>query len=403
MKNKEAIIHFNGKTLLTSGSYLDVKAYEHALAFTVAKMIDEDLLKNTRDLITKSLETGTTFSEFKKQLKPLLSADGWGNMTDNKAELNRRLKTIYHTNLQTAYSAGQWERIQQTKQFLPYLQYMPSMSENKRLEHKKFYNIVRPVDDPIWQSISPPNGYGCRCWIKQISKTKAEKIGISDPVNLDMETVENPRTGEMMTTPKGVHFSFNHNHDRLTALLKLATDKHGTEFGERLRKQVDELMIDLIFQPDFTRNMITVGSVAFATRFNELQSVIVNANRENSMELRKTHAKGEVWAVATISPQIQKTLDVETAIVWLSDDTVIKMIVHHPELDLLPLFKDVQMILKNAVKVVKKDDLNVIYFSVQDKHYIATVKATRDKKELYLTTIYAIKEKDFVKQIRKYE
>lgn len=403
MKNKEAIIHFNGKTLLTSGSYLDVKAYEHALAFTVAKMIDEDLLKNTRDLITKSLETGTTFSEFKKQLKPLLSADGWGNMTDNKAELNRRLKTIYHTNLQTAYSAGQWERIQQTKQFLPYLQYMPSMSENKRLEHKKFYNIVRPVDDPIWSSIMPPNGFGCRCYVKQLTKTKAEKIGISDPVNLDMETVENPRTGEMMTTPKGVHFSFNHNHDRLTALLKLATDKHGTEFGERLRKQVDELMIDLIFQPDFTRNMITVGSVAFATRFNELQSVIVNANRENSMELRKTHAKGEVWAVATISPQIQKTLDVETAIVWMSDDTVIKMIAHHPELDLLPLFKDVQMILKNAVKVVKKDDLNVIYFSVQDKHYIATVKATRDKKELYLTTIYAIKEKDFVKQIRKYE
>lgn len=242
LKNEQAIIHFNNKVLLTSQSYLDVKAYEHALAFTVAKMLDKDLLQDTHDLIAKSLENGTDFTEFKKQLLPLLTTQGWGNMTDNKKELNRRLKTIYHTNLQTAYSAGQWERIQKTKEFLPYLQYMPSMSENKRLEHTKFYGIVRPVDDPIWQSIMPPNGYGCRCWIKQISKTKAEKIGISKPIDLDMETVENPRTGEKMTTPVGVHFSFNHNHDRLTALLKLAEDKHGTEFGDRLKKEVVKLV-----------------------------------------------------------------------------------------------------------------------------------------------------------------
>lgn len=252
LKNEQTIIHFNNKVLLTSQSYLDVKAYEHALAFTVANMLDKDLLQDTHDLIAKSLENGTDFREFKKQLKPLLLKKGWlgfdDGLTDKKAineqnrQINRRLRTIYHTNLQTAYSAGQWERIGQTKEFLPYLQYMPSVSENARLEHKKFYNIVRPVDDPIWQSIFPPNGFGCKCWVKQISKTKAEKIGISKPVDLDMETVENPRTGEKMTTPVGVHFSFNHNHDRLTALLKLAEDKHGTEFGDRLKKEVVKLV-----------------------------------------------------------------------------------------------------------------------------------------------------------------
>lgn len=254
LKNQQAIIHFNNKVLLTSQSYLDVKAYEHALAFTVAKMLDKDLLKDTHDLIAKSLENGTDFREFKKQLKPLLFKKGWlgfdDSLTDKKAineqnrQINRRLRTIYHTNLHTAYSAGQWQRIEQTKEFLPYLQYMPSVSENKRLSHTKLYNIVRPVDDPIWQSIFPPNGYGCKCWCKQITKTKAEKIGISKPVDLDMETVENPRTGEKMTTPVGVHFSFNHNHDRLTALLKLAENKHGTEFGERLKAELTENMLN---------------------------------------------------------------------------------------------------------------------------------------------------------------
>lgn len=243
MKNTEAIIHFNNKALLTSQSYLDVKAYEHALAFTVAKMLDEDLLKNTRDLIAKSLENGTSFHDFKQQLKPLLSKDGWGNMTDDESELNRRLRTIYHTNLHSAYSAGQWERVQKTKEFLPFLQYMPSLSENQRLAHKRYYNLVRAVDDPIWQSIFPPNSYGCKCWVKQLTKTTAQKIldeqakqGIAH--DLQTEEVQNPKTGEIMTVPKGVHFSFNHNHDRLTALLKLAEDKHDTKFGEKLRKQL---------------------------------------------------------------------------------------------------------------------------------------------------------------------
>lgn len=264
LPNKEAIIHFKGKTLLTSYSYLDVKAYEHALAFTVAKMMDEDLLKETRDAILSAMENGTDFRDFKQRLKPYLMAKGWlapsfknDNVDDDKEtfeayqqHLERRLRTIYHTNLSSSYSAGQWQRIQQTKEFLPYLQYMPSLSVKKRDNHKAYYGLVRPADDPIWQSIFPPNGYGCRCWVKQLTKRQAEAImfqqakdvsnGKSEPFELEMETVQNPRTGEAMQTPKGVHFSFAHNHDRLTALLKLAEDKHGTEFGERLREQLKQ-------------------------------------------------------------------------------------------------------------------------------------------------------------------
>lgn len=248
LQNKEAIIHFKGKPLLTSYSYLDVKSYEHALAFTVAKMMDEDLLKETRDAILSAMENGTDFRDFKRTLMPYLTSQGWGNFTDDRKTLNRRLRTIFHTNMHSSYSAGQWQRIQETKEFLPYLQYMPSVSAKKRDNHTRYYGLLRPVDDPIWQSIFPPNGYGCKCWVKQLTKKQAEKVmwqqakdvssGKADPFELEMETVENPRTGEKMTTPKGVHFSFAHNHDRLTALLKLAEDKHGTEFGKRLRGQV---------------------------------------------------------------------------------------------------------------------------------------------------------------------
>lgn len=282
LPNKEAIIHFKGKTLLTSYSYLDVKAYEHALAFTVAKMMDEDLLQETRDAILSAMENGTDFRDFKQRLKPYLMAKGWlapsfknDNVDDDKEtfeayqqHLERRLRTIYHTNLSSSYSAGQWQRIQQTKEFLPYLQYMPSLSVKKRDNHKAYYGLVRPADDPIWQSIFPPNGYGCRCWVKQLTKRQAEAImfqqakdvsnGKSEPFELEMETVQNPRTGEAMQTPKGVHFSFAHNHDRLTALLKLTEDKHGTDFGKKLRGQLTKNMLEYAVENS------SVGLVNFA-------------------------------------------------------------------------------------------------------------------------------------------
>lgn len=119
------------------------------------------------------------------------------------------------------------------------------------------------------------------------------------------------------------------------------------------------------------------------------------------MALRKQFAKGENYAVATISPEIKERLGSQTNIIWLSDDTIIKMMVHHPELDLLPLFRDTHLILKGAEYVHYKDELNVIYFSVQEKRYIATIKATRDKSELYLTTIYKADIKPYTKQLEK--
>lgn len=314
LPNKEAIIHFQGKTLLTSQSYLDVKAYEHALAFTVAKMADQDLLKMTRDAILSAMQNGTDFRDFKRTLMPYLNSQGWGNFTDDKTLLNRRLRTIYHTNKQTAYAAGRWQRIQKTKEFFPYLQYMPSVSAKKRDNHTRYYGLLRPVDDPIWQSIFPPNGFGCKCWVKQLTQAQAEKLGVSDPIDLEMETVENPRTGEKMTTPKGVHFSFSHNHDRLTALLKLAEDKHGTAFGERLREQVQQLVIDTfskLLSPDVFIKQLAKSSLG-AKAYNYLQKNpdVVNQIKQYGMNeyevlsiMGYTHGHGGIQQLLIDTPK----------------------------------------------------------------------------------------------------
>lgn len=231
LPNKEAERHFNQKSLITSAEFAHFKAYQHALAFTVAGIADKDMLAEVQRAVKSAIDNGTSFNEFKKSLKPFLVSKGWLAPTltgdkgadkellkDYERQLNRRLKTIYHTNKQTAYAAGKWERIQKTKDFLPFLQYLPSASANKRDEHKDYYGIVRPVDDPIWQSIFPPNGFGCKCSVKQITKSKAEQLGVTDDDRI-----------AKLPAP-----DFDSNFDRLGGLLRLAEDKHGAEFAEKL-------------------------------------------------------------------------------------------------------------------------------------------------------------------------
>lgn len=261
LPNIEAKKAFNNKTLITSAEFANFKAYQHALAFTVAGLADKDLLADIHKAVKSAIDNGTTFNDFKKQLLPYLTDKGWLSPTltgdkqtdkallkEHKSTLNRRLKTIYHTNQHTAYAAGRWERIQRTKQMLPYLQYMPSVSANLRDDHKQFYGLIATVDDPIWQSIYPPNGFGCKCWVRQLTKTKAQKLldeqaeqGIV--YDIKMEQFTDPKTGDVISIPKGIAPSFNHNHDRLTALLRLAEDKHGADFADRLGIDLKQEMV----------------------------------------------------------------------------------------------------------------------------------------------------------------
>lgn len=342
LPSKEAIRHFDAKGLKISFDYRDVIAQEHAIAFTVAKMMDEDMLAETHVAISDALKNGTDFNDFKKRLKPYLMSKGWwgeavmgdpltGELKKVRLGSTRRLRTIYHTNLHTAYAAGRWERIQQSKKLLPYLQYMPSQAAEPRQAHQRFYGLVRPVDDPIWSSIMPPNGYGCLCWIRQLTRREAVKEGISKPVKPEYEEYINKRTGEVGRVMKHVDPGFAHNHDRLTALRALYGEKarswgHVSDKTTKIRtfeRALDEFMLDLVAQPDFNSMVPTVVGTEFARRFNALATEIgkAGASRKNSMAMRKTLTEGDYWVVATIPPSIQAELRVDTALIRLSDDT----------------------------------------------------------------------------------
>ena len=119
----------------------------------------------------------------------------------------RRLRVIFETNMQTAYAAGHWAQIQQTKADAPYLMYDAVNDAQTRPEHAAWDGLVLPADDPWWQTHYPPNDWGCRCGVVQLSADQASEMGKpnGDQAPADqLRDYTNPRTGEVSQVPKGV-------------------------------------------------------------------------------------------------------------------------------------------------------------------------------------------------------
>lgn len=220
---EEAIAYFRQKGYAVGFDYRDVWQAQHQAAFTVAKAMQLDLLQDIRAEVDRALAEGTTLQDFQKRLIPTLQQKGWwgrqtrqdpltGEVRDVQLGSPRRLKVIYDTNLRTAHSEGQWERIQARKASFPYLQYDGGNSENPRLQHKAWDGLVLLVDDPFWQSHMPVKEWGCKCRVIPMTAGQLQRRGLEVDESPRVPTTPyvNARTGEVQQIPAGVHPAFHY-------------------------------------------------------------------------------------------------------------------------------------------------------------------------------------------------
>jgi len=243
---RAALRYLANKTLVPGFSYKDIWNEEHIKAFTVAKAMQLDVLKDIKDAVEAAIAQGHTLEQFRENLKPTLMQKGWWGrqeMVDPltgktvQAQLGsvRRLRTIYETNLRSAYQEGRWERSQASTSH-PYLMYRVGNSKEHREEHLAWNGLILPKDDPWWNSHYPPNGWGCKCWTMAVSearKQRLEESGFRQPPSVDgsrsEETVRvstqappetyssfyNERKGTIERVPAGVDPAFNFNQGQI--------------------------------------------------------------------------------------------------------------------------------------------------------------------------------------------
>lgn len=238
---KKALDYLKRKVLKPAFSYRDVWNEEHASAFTVAKAMQADVLQDMKDAVEAAIAEGKTFRDFQKELRPILESKGWwgrkemtdpvtGETRDAQLGSSRRLKTIYDTNIGQAYRAGAWDRGQESDSH-PYIMYRVGSSRKHRDEHLAWDGLILPKDDPFWNTHAPKNGWGCKCYLRFLSRASYERFkadGVPIPRRADgsgggtrpvkterpeirYKTWVDKRTGIIERLPEGIAPGFNWN------------------------------------------------------------------------------------------------------------------------------------------------------------------------------------------------
>ncbi len=217
MEPENAVAYMKSKGYAITWNWQEMLDQAHDQAFTVAKAMRLDLLSDIRGALETALQDGQTLKQFTKALQPVLETQGWWGKqvivdSSGGAEMvqlgsPRRLKTIYQTNLQSAYMAGRKASMEETTDTHPYWMYIAILDGKTRPSHRALHGQVFRHDDPIWAAIFPPNGFNCRCRVVALSEAAVKRRGlkvVSSEGRMFTETVEtgtDKRTGEIRTAP----------------------------------------------------------------------------------------------------------------------------------------------------------------------------------------------------------
>lgn len=212
---KEQIDYFRGKVDLPTRAWTDVYTAEHDYAFVVAGAVKRDLLTDLRGAVEKSISSGTTLEQFRKDFDQVVGKHGW----QYQGERGWRTNVIWETNLRQSYNAGREAQMAdpELRKRRPYAVYRHGDSAHPRPMHLSWNGTTLPLDDPWWTTHTPQNGWGCKCKKFMLSARDVErqglKIGPAPPVEWEDRVIgtNSPNGPRTVRVPKGIDPGFEYS------------------------------------------------------------------------------------------------------------------------------------------------------------------------------------------------
>ena len=157
-----------------------IEAHAGALDSSFKQVEMSDLMRRRLERSNYIFSGMKTFHELNEAFPSLLDENG--NRKPFEQFLNdvRKVDDTYNGNyLRAEYNfiqasaqmAGKWERFMKDGDRYN-LQYRTVCDDKVRPEHAALHGVTLPISDSFWEEFYPPNGWGCRCTVVQVRKSK---------------------------------------------------------------------------------------------------------------------------------------------------------------------------------------------------------------------------------------
>lgn len=138
-----------------------------------------------------------TVEQYQEQARGIVAlyTDTWQETEENTSEA-------------MAQAADKWNEIEQNKDALPYLRFNALSDANVDEECLAMDGITLPVDDPLWDTHSPPLHWNCRCLLEQLDAEPSTEKEVTEA----RETVDDHISDLFLMNPGKTGLVFPEDH-----------------------------------------------------------------------------------------------------------------------------------------------------------------------------------------------
>lgn len=157
-----ALRRFLEREILSPDEAFDALGRLRERSFSARKLAAEAVVREARDAIARSLEDGESVDDF---IESVLSEERSLGISPSS---HGYLRTVFETNVVSAYSAGRDEQLTQPDviEALPFRVYRAVVDGRTRASHAALDGKAwdaRTTDE--WRRFQGPNGFNCRCQV----------------------------------------------------------------------------------------------------------------------------------------------------------------------------------------------------------------------------------------------
>ncbi|MDV2356974.1 phage minor head protein [Vibrio cholerae] len=169
---QEAIDSLKAMIPTDTKEYRQMEAAMKLRAFTVANVSSIDAVNRVKKRYENALESGASRSETLGNIRQLLEQEGISEASPYWLELH------YRNNMMTAYNSGRWTQIA-NNDLVEFLVYSSVLDSGTTELCRKLDGVIKPKNDPFWESFYPPNHHKCRATVSVLSRKQYEALPAS--------------------------------------------------------------------------------------------------------------------------------------------------------------------------------------------------------------------------------